>query len=72
MTNYREILRLSSLGINNSRITASMGIARQTVITTLQRAAVQGLDWQAPAQQPPSLLAAAPLPARGPPAPFHA
>ena len=46
MTNYREILRLSSLGINNSRITASMGIARQTVITTLQRAAVQGLDWQ--------------------------
>lgn len=44
MTNYREILRLSSLGINNSRITASMGIARQTVITTLQRAAAQGLD----------------------------
>ena len=32
----------------------------------------QGLDWRAPAQQPPSLLAAAPLPARGPPAPFHA
>lgn len=32
----------------------------------------QGLDWRAPAQQPPSLLAAAPLPARGPPTPFHA
>jgi transposase len=46
MTNYREILRLSSLGINNSMITESMGIARQTVITTLQRAAAQGLDWQ--------------------------
>ena len=46
MTNYREILRLSSLGINNSQITESLGIARQTVITTLQRAAAQGLDWQ--------------------------
>lgn len=46
MTNYREILRLSSLGTNNSQITESMGIARQTVITTLQRAAGQGLDWQ--------------------------
>lgn len=46
MTNYREILRLSSLGINNSQITESMGIARQTVISTLQRAAAQGLDWQ--------------------------
>lgn len=32
----------------------------------------QGLDWRAPAQQPPSLLAAAPLPARGPPASLHA
>jgi|GEM_PF-2024377 len=38
MTNYREILRLSSLGTNNSQITESMGTARQTVITTLQRA----------------------------------
>ena len=32
----------------------------------------QGLDWRAPAQQPPSLQAAAPLPARGPPVPLHA
>jgi len=46
MTDYREILRLKSLGLNNSQITESMGIARQTVITTLQRAAAQGLDWQ--------------------------
>jgi len=46
MTNYREILRLSSLGINNSRITESLGISRQTVITTLQRAAAVGIDWQ--------------------------
>jgi len=46
MTNYREILRLRSLGINNKQIAESMGIARQTVITTLQTAFAQGLDWQ--------------------------
>jgi len=45
MTNYREILRLSSLGINNKQIAESMGIARQTVVTALQRATAQGLDW---------------------------
>ncbi|MBV7420655.1 hypothetical protein KW830_19535 [Comamonas sp. CMM03] len=32
----------------------------------------QGLGWHAPAQPPLSRLAAAPLPARGPPAVFHA
>lgn len=47
MTNYREILRLRSLGINHSQIAESMGIARQTVVTSLRRAASQGLDWQA-------------------------
>lgn len=46
MTNYREILRLRSLGINHSQIAASVGVARQTVITALQRAVAQGLDWQ--------------------------
>lgn len=46
MTNYREILRLRSLGINHSRIADSMGISRQTVVTALQRAVAQGLDWQ--------------------------
>jgi transposase len=46
MTNYREILRLRSLGINNKQIAEGMGIARQTVITTLQRASAQGLAWQ--------------------------
>ena len=50
MTNYREILRLSSLGINNRQIAEGMGIARQTVVTALQRAAAQGLDW--PAAEP--------------------
>ena len=46
MTNYREILRLSSLGIKNKQIAEGIGVARQTVITTLQRASAQGLDWQ--------------------------
>ena len=46
MTNYREILRLSSLGIKNKQIAEGLGIARQTVITTLQRAVAQSLDWQ--------------------------
>ena len=45
MTNYREILRLRSLGINHSRIAEGMGIARQTVVTAIQRAAAQNLDW---------------------------
>jgi transposase len=47
MTNYREILRLKSLGLNHSQIVESMAISRPTVITVLQRAALQGLDWQA-------------------------
>ena len=46
MVNYREILRLHALGINHSRITDSVGAARQTVVSVLQRAATQGLDWQ--------------------------
>jgi transposase len=47
MTNYREILRLKNLGINNSQIAESMAISRPTVIAALRRAAAQGLDWQA-------------------------
>ena len=45
MTDYREILRLQSLGFNNSQIAESMCVTRQTVITALQRATVLGLDW---------------------------
>ena len=45
MTNYKEILRLHSLGINNTRIAESCGCARSTVIAALQRAAEQGLSW---------------------------
>ena len=46
MTNYREMLRLTSLGLNRAQIADSLGISRTTVIHTLQRAAAQGLDWQ--------------------------
>jgi len=46
MTNYREILRLKHLGINNSQIAESMMLSRQTVVTALKRAAAQELDWQ--------------------------
>ena len=45
MTNYKEILRLHSLGINNTRIAASCGCARGTVIPALQRAREQDLSW---------------------------
>lgn len=46
MTDYREILRLRSLGLNHSQITESMGIARQTVITVLQKALAAETDWR--------------------------
>ena len=45
MTNYREILRLKSLGFNNRQIADSSGATRQTVIAVLQRAAVCELSY---------------------------
>lgn len=47
MTNYREILRLKSLGFNNRQIADSSGATRQTVIAVLQRATVCELSYQA-------------------------
>lgn len=46
MTNYKEILRLHSLGINNTRIAESYGCARSTVISTVQRAQEKGIAWE--------------------------
>jgi len=46
MTNYREILRLKSLGFNNRQIADSSGATRQTVIAVLQRAAICELSYQ--------------------------
>jgi len=45
MTNNKEILRLQSLGINNTRIAEACGCARSTVISTLQYAAAKGFIW---------------------------
>lgn len=45
MTNYREILRLHSLGLNKTEIASSCRCARNTVAATLQRAANCGLQW---------------------------
>jgi transposase len=47
MTNYREILRMQSLGIKNSQIAQGLGISRTTVIRVLQQAQVYGLTFGA-------------------------
>lgn len=44
MTNYREILRLQSLGLNKTEIAASLGCARNTVAAALLRASSCGLQ----------------------------
>ena len=46
MTDYREILRLKNLGINNQQIAQSMAISRTTVIAVLQRAVGLELGWR--------------------------
>ncbi|GHU48892.1 integrase [Clostridia bacterium] len=45
MTNFREILRLSSLGINNSQIARNLDCSRQTVVSALQKAREIGLTF---------------------------
>ena len=45
MTNYKEIIRLHSLGLNKTHITESCGCARSTVITALHKAEENGLSW---------------------------
>jgi len=50
MTNYREILRLNNLGINNTQVAASCGCTRPTVIQVLQRAKSIGLEYPKAAQ----------------------
>ena len=58
MTNYREILRLKNLGLNNSQIAAGTGISRPTVINTLQKAAEHSVSWQTAAELTDRELAA--------------
>ena len=45
MTNYREILRLRSIGLNHSQIAKSMAVTRQTVARISQRAEELGLSY---------------------------
>ena len=45
MTNYREILRLYSLGISKLQISKSLQCSRQTVVTVLQKAETYSLRW---------------------------
>ncbi|MBQ3841212.1 MAG: IS21 family transposase [Ruminiclostridium sp.] len=48
MTNYREILRLHSLGLNKSQIAAACGCSRTTVIKVLDLAAANGISYPLP------------------------
>jgi transposase len=56
MTKYREILRLHSLGINQSGIAASCGCARKTVRKVLNRAKGLELKWPLTADQTDAVL----------------
>ena len=48
MTNYREILRLRSLGLNKSQIAAACGCSRKTVIKVLDLATANGISYPLP------------------------
>lgn len=45
MTNYKEILRLKSLGLTHVDIASACGCGRNTVTRTLSRAREQGITW---------------------------
>ena len=48
MTNYREILRLENLGLNNTQIAESVKCSRTTVINVLRLAKEKGLRYPLP------------------------
>lgn len=50
MTNYREVLRLGSLGLSQKRIAEATGLNRKTVSATLLRAEEIGLDYRSAAE----------------------
>jgi transposase len=47
MTNYREILRLNSLGIHKQDIAKACGCSRNTVASVLKKARNKGIGWEA-------------------------
>ena len=50
MTNYREILRLDSLGINKVNIAANCSCSINTVSTVLQKAKDNNLNYPLPTE----------------------
>lgn len=48
MTNYREILRLDSLGLNKTQISEASGYSRTTVIQVLRQAEANGIRYPVP------------------------
>jgi hypothetical protein len=51
MTNYREILRLSSQGVSKRGIASSCHCSRNTITAVLERAEQYGISWPLPANQ---------------------
>ena len=67
MTNYREILRLHSLGLNKTEIAASMGCSRNTAASVIRRAEACGLSYPLPAELSDKQLAEMLFPAAAKP-----
>lgn len=57
MTNYREILRLKSLGMNKQETAASIGCSRNTVTQVLRRAEALKLSYPLPDNVTDAMLA---------------
>lgn len=62
MTNYREILRLHSLGLNKTEIAASMCCSRNTAAGVIRRAEACGLSYPLPVEMSDKQLAEALFP----------
>ncbi|GHU79260.1 hypothetical protein AGMMS49992_31000 [Clostridia bacterium] len=59
MTDYREVLRLASLGLNYTQIAAGAKTSRKTAHRILDRARAVGIDWEKVQSMPDKELAAA-------------
>ena len=56
MTNYKEILRLKSLGLTHVDIASACSCGRNTVTRTLSRAREQGITWDSAQAMTPEEL----------------
>ena len=57
MTKYREILRLSSMGISQQNIAYSCGVSKKTVNKVLKRAREMDISWPLDVNQTDAVLA---------------